>query len=329
MKTAKMFLLFFVIYNANSFSQNKTDEAKAFFSEYHNSKDYHNLCVASIPTLEDCRLVLKGPDCDVYYNYVKKIESSIKEESKKEIVKYATVKIQSFTSEEVKNGTANATGGMTQISEKLKSNVIFYDVKYLKKSTDEFGFSSKYWVNLNGVWVFFPHIWDAFTKNETPVDIESVSKEKMDSLFNAASVGVNPDSYFSTFKDSKDLLGNCLKSLPTLDECKLVLKSPDCLTYYQYVQKVAKSAKEEATKSNETFANSKVRSFTTEDLKKGSPIATGGMNKISGKFLNKVTFYDVKFLKKKEDDAGIKSRYWVYLNEKWIFLPHIWDAFPE
>lgn len=143
-------------------AQNYSEQAKLYFGKLIDSKQVVELCSKSFPTLEDCKLVFKGANAFTYFGYIEEIKSKMQEELQKPIEKYVEVRVESFSSEDVFANKGNYAGGMTGVSDKIQSSVLFYKIEFLKELGAEAGVAYKYWVNINGRWVFFPKPWAPF-----------------------------------------------------------------------------------------------------------------------------------------------------------------------
>jgi len=144
------------------FGQNNSEQAKTYFGKTLDSKAFLELCVKSLPTIDDCKLIFKGQNAYTYYGFITDLKSKFQEELKKPIEKFVDLKVESFTTEDVQSGKGNYAGGMAKIADKLQPAVTFYKIDLLREKDAEFGVAYKYWVNINGKWIFFPKPWTAF-----------------------------------------------------------------------------------------------------------------------------------------------------------------------
>lgn len=168
MKTIKrnLLLFLFIIVCKGLIAQDYCTQAKKYFSAYTDSKAVIDLCVKSLPTLDDCKSVLIGTDAYTYFGMITEMANKAKEETNTDSVKtYVDVKVESFTTYDIKDGKGNYVGGMKNILSKLQPNVTFYKVSYLKNKGDESGVAYKYWVYIYDHWVFLPKIYAAFSGN--------------------------------------------------------------------------------------------------------------------------------------------------------------------
>ena len=113
---------------SDSFGQNYTEQARSYFGNYMDSRSISNLYMKSFPTLEDCKLIFIDQNADIYFNYIEGIKSKLQDLQQVEFTKFAAVRIESFTTLDITNGTSNSDGGMKNIVDKIQPNVVFYKV---------------------------------------------------------------------------------------------------------------------------------------------------------------------------------------------------------
>lgn len=154
------FLMPFII-NAQDYSA----QAKSYFSKYNNSRAFIELCSKSLPTVDECKLVFKGENAYTYFGYIEELRTNISKELTKENENFEDIRIDTFNSNDIQEDKGNYAGGMRRLKDKLQSYLTFYEVNLLTSKGQEFGIAYKYWLNINGRWVFFPKPWNAFDKN--------------------------------------------------------------------------------------------------------------------------------------------------------------------
>lgn len=145
-------------------AQDQSEQAKTYFSGYLDSKSMAELLIKSLPTLEDCRLVFKGKDAETYFQAVEEMKAKQGTELSEESEAFADVKVESFSTRDIEQGNGNYAGGMEGIKDKLQSDAVFYKVSFLREKDAERGLAFKYWLHLNGRWVFFPKPYSVFEK---------------------------------------------------------------------------------------------------------------------------------------------------------------------
>ncbi len=143
-------------------AQDYSGQLKTYFMGYLKGSALLDMGMKSLPTLEDCKLVFKDEDAATYFKYVEEMRKKTGAETAKDTSVFVDVRIESFTSGDLVNGKGNFAGGMKNCADKIKPNCVFYEVNMLRTVGAEAGVSYKYWVNINGRWVFFPKPWRAF-----------------------------------------------------------------------------------------------------------------------------------------------------------------------
>jgi hypothetical protein len=132
---------------------------------------------------------------------------------------------------------------------------------------------------------------------------------------------------FKKYLDGKLFLEYAAKSLPTLDECKMIFKGSNADSVYALTQEM-KAKLSQAGKSSETFVDVSAESFTTEDMLEGKRGAyTGGMKRIADKINPNIIFYKITYLRTVGAESGMAYNCWVYINKRWVFVPKPWNAF--
>ena len=175
--------------------------------------------------------------------------------------------------------------------------------------------------------------------------MEAEEKAKMDSLFNAASqsVAMSMDSltqedklseqaktYFTKYSTGKLFTDACKKSLPTVDDCKLVFKGQNAYTYYGFVEDMKSKMNAEDKSEMDKYVATKIDIFTTSDIAhKSKGNYAGYMQNIVDKLQPNITFYGVNKFKKTTDEYGMNYKYWIKLGERWVFFPSMADAFKK
>ncbi|MBC7861720.1 MAG: hypothetical protein IAF38_02025, partial [Bacteroidia bacterium] len=102
---------------------------------------------------------------------------------------------------------------------------------------------------------------------------------------------------FKKYLDGKIFMSYAARSLPTLEECKLIFKGTNADSVYEAMQEMEVKLAQ-GGKGAETFADVRAESFTTEEMLEGKPgVYTGGMKRISEKINPKITFYKISYLR--------------------------------
>lgn len=160
-KATILFILTFFssVYRLTVYAQDYSDQAKVYFSNYMSSKLMGELIVSSLPTKEDCSLIFKDSSAAIYYKTVQNKKTKFSNEIDKDITFYQGIRVSAFSKQDIQQGNGNYSGGMNDIVDQLKAYATFYRVEFLKDKNDDSGYVYKYWVNINGRWVFFPKPW--------------------------------------------------------------------------------------------------------------------------------------------------------------------------
>lgn len=131
--------------------------------------------------------------------------------------------------------------------------------------------------------------------------------------------------HFKKYLDGKLYADYAVKSLPTLEECKMIFSGTNADSVFSFTQQMKSKMSGEGA---ETFVDVRAESFTTEDMNAGKPGEyTGGMKRIAGKIKPNITFYKISYLRTVGAERGMAYNYWVYVNKRWVFIPKPWRAF--
>ena len=166
-----------------AFGQNNSAQAKNYFSKYKDKKTFTELCIKSLPTLEECKLVFKGQNAYTYFGSLEDWKKVLNAELKKQPETYVELIVQSFTTEDIQRKKGNYAGGMQNLSDKLLQDITFYNIDMLKEKGDKDGVNYQSWVNINGKWVCFPKPWQSFGKSDAKnADEKDVKKGEAKSV---------------------------------------------------------------------------------------------------------------------------------------------------
>lgn len=155
-----IFLMTLVTITASA--QDLSDQAKNYFAKHLDSKSMAELILKSLPTLEDCKSVFKKPDAETYFKAIEEMKAKQGTELSEESEAFADVRIESFSTRDIKEGNGSYAGGMEGIVDRLQPDVVFYKISLLREKDAERGLAFKYWTYLNGRWVFFPKPYSVF-----------------------------------------------------------------------------------------------------------------------------------------------------------------------
>ncbi|MFZ4546133.1 MAG: hypothetical protein ACOYN4_01790 [Bacteroidales bacterium] len=143
----------------SAFSQNYSEQAKMYFGKTLESNSIENLCIASLPTIDDCKLIFIGTSAYTFFGFIEDIKSKMKDTEQRPSKTYVEVRVESFTSNDVVQGKDNYPGGMKEIAGKLQPGVTFYKIEYLKEKGAESGLVYNCWAKIDNRWVYFPKPW--------------------------------------------------------------------------------------------------------------------------------------------------------------------------
>ncbi len=160
--TTVIFLLTLVSLTASA--QDLSDQAKTYFAKHLDSKAMAELILKSLPTLEEYKSVFKEPDAETYFKAVEEMKAKQGTELSEETEAFADVRVESFSTRDIKEGNGNYAGGMEGIVDRLQPDVVFYKISLLREKDAERGLAFKYWGYINGRWVFFPKPYSVFEK---------------------------------------------------------------------------------------------------------------------------------------------------------------------
>jgi len=128
--------------------------------------------------------------------------------------------------------------------------------------------------------------------------------------------------FFNKYLTYKSQMEMIEKSIPTLEECKLVFIGDNAKTYHDAIQTVKAEIKRIKVEiPNESFVKSIYEEFNSDDAKANDKKTTFGMHRIAKRLKPGIQFYMVSYL----DKTGTQSRlspfkFFVKLNEKWLFF---------
>ncbi len=135
------------------------------------------------------------------------------------------------------------------------------------------------------------------------------------------------EKFFSKYLSQKAMTELAFKSLPTLEECKLVFKGQNAYTFFGKIQEFKNLLPTLKNEKNETFAEVDIEVFSTQDIEKGKGNYAGGMKNILDKLQPYVLFYKVEQLREKGAELGVAYKYWTNINGRWVFFPKLYSAF--
>jgi hypothetical protein len=134
-------------------------------------------------------------------------------------------------------------------------------------------------------------------------------------------------AYFMQYLSLRSITDLGFNSLPTAEDCKLVFAGPNAYTYSGYVQEIINKKGQGAKEKDQSFADLRIKAFSTQDILLEKCNYPAGMKDIVNKLQAYVVFYEVELLKTSGDESGVSVQYWVNINGRWIFFPKILSVF--
>ncbi len=151
----------FTAHTTITFAQDYSEQAKGYFTKFLEPGSRKEL-INHLPTLDECKMVFTGLDAFTYFGIMEAARQSFTEEFKMDTAKYVDVKVTCFSTQDIDLNKQNYAGGMRNARNRLQPYVLFYQVSMLRTVGAFGGSSLKYWVFINGRWVFFPKIHAMF-----------------------------------------------------------------------------------------------------------------------------------------------------------------------
>jgi len=144
------------------------------------------------------------------------------------------------------------------------------------------------------------------------------------SVFNSNAQDAENDAinYFNQYLNNKDQFDLITKSLPTLEQCKVVFKDDFVSTYYDFASKLDKRLKIEISKLDyEEHAGCKIDSWNTNDLKTDNSSYNGGMDEYMHVLKPNIIFYRLTYLFENGSQSHDSIyKFFVNIDGNWIFF---------
>jgi uncharacterized protein (TIGR02145 family) len=138
---------------------NREKVARETFMKNLNKFHIDSISSYSYPNLADIQEVFTNEFAFKYYSYLKKKKSNTISYNLNK--RYLDVKVEMFTTDDLRNYIGNYQYEMRKVTKFVKDNVEFYKVSYLNSKDAVSGLSYCYWVLINGKWCYFPEPWKA------------------------------------------------------------------------------------------------------------------------------------------------------------------------
>lgn len=112
-----------------------------------------------------------------------------------------------------------------------------------------------------------------------------------------------------------------LKSFPNLEDAKKIfLKEEDAVLFMKLMEATEKKMKEQPVAEDTDYPSVDINTFTIKDIKQEKTNYNLGLLEILDKFKPGVRFYTVKLMTGNEFEPGFSYIYWMFINNKWIFI---------
>lgn len=142
----------------SAFAQDYSEQGNIYFSNYLSISSMTDLISKSLPNLEDCKLIFKGKYAYTYFGMIEELKAEFANLTKQENRIFEDVNLYAFSTQDITLGQAKYCSGILKDNlENLQPYIVFYKLEFLESKGDEAGTSFKYWVNINGRWVFISH----------------------------------------------------------------------------------------------------------------------------------------------------------------------------
>lgn len=145
-------------------------------------------------------------------------------------------------------------------------------------------------------------------------------------LFAFCAVSQNTDkikavTYFDKYKSRNKMNELILKSFPNLDDAKKIfLKEEDAVQFMKLIDATEKKMKEQPVAEDTDYPSVDINTFTIKDIKQEKTNYNLGLLEILDKFKPGVRFYTVKLMTGNEFEPGFSYIYWMFVNNKWVFI---------
>lgn len=136
------------------------------------------------------------------------------------------------------------------------------------------------------------------------------------------------ESYFKNYLSKNKMNELILRSFPNESDSKKIFKTEeDAKQFMLLINALETKMKAQQVGSDESFPKLEVNTFTLKEINKGEAHYNLGLLRILDKFQPGVRFYSVKFLSENEFENGFSYIYWMYVNNKWVFISKPQQAF--
>lgn len=137
-------------------------------------------------------------------------------------------------------------------------------------------------------------------------------------------------SYFHDYKSKNTMNALIQSSFPTLaDARKIFIKEEDAVQFIKLIEALEKKMKEEPVGKDEEYISVDINAFTIKNIKEGKTNYNLGLLDILDKFKPTVKFFTVKLMRENLFENGFSYIYWMYVNNKWVYISKPQQAFKK
>jgi hypothetical protein len=127
--------------------------------------------------------------------------------------------------------------------------------------------------------------------------------------------------YFEAFNSKNKMNGLVVKSFPTAgDAKKIFIKDADALQFMKLIEATEKKMKEAPVREDVVYPAVEVKTFTIKDINENKASYNLGLLTILDKFKPGVRFYSVQLVSDNFIEGGFSYIYWMYINNRWIYI---------
>ncbi len=127
--------------------------------------------------------------------------------------------------------------------------------------------------------------------------------------------------YFADHKSKNKMNDLILKSFATLEDAKKIfIKPEDAVQFMKLMESTEKKMKEQPVGADTDYPSVDINTFTIKDIKEDKAHFNLGLLEIINKFKPNVRFFTVKLTTGNEFEPGFSYIYWMYINNKWVFI---------
>lgn len=127
--------------------------------------------------------------------------------------------------------------------------------------------------------------------------------------------------YFADFKSKNKMHDLILRSFAKIEDArKIFIKEDDAVQFMKLMEGTEKKMKEQQVGADTDYPAVDINTFTIKDIKEDKAHFNLGLIEIINKFKPNLRFYTVKLTTGNEFEPGFSYIYWMYINDKWVFI---------